>query len=609
MRLNRLLSLFVFASLIASMVFAHVPNNTRAAPFTITVQGSVFNATGVPAPIGTDVNITIYDGAVLNGVYQAKVLDSFGFYYNDSVSADNGFIISVNASFDSFFDYSNDTVMAGDANYVIHLGQVIYGASISAPADDEGLPGTTITYMFTVENEGNVKDKYDLSILSQSGWPVSIIDSYQTGILMPGESVFVNVSVTIPAEELAHDTDTITLRAESVLDPGNAGTATATTTVLLSPGVEVIPSPTASGYPGDAVTMMFQVKNLGNGQDSFHLTASIDDPGWQFNMEPASDTALLASNKRAYINITVQVPVDSLYNDYALVNLRAESNADSSVSDEEDQMISTLHAAGLELTGPDSAIKGHPGGIAQATLSLKNTGNGPDTFTFIVSATPDWDLDMATGTLAGVRYGEARNFTVDLIIPTSASIGEEVEIEVTASSASDASKTDSVTYIIQVVANREPVAVISSPENGANYTTNDTIVFNGSASHDPEHDELVFNWTSSIDGNLGTSAEFTAKLTAGTHIITLTVDDGFGGRDQKTVTITVTVPDDSGTPGGDSPNNIYFLLLAIIIITIIVFFIGSRFRKKPETDGDYVEPSGDEAEREKWRRKRNAAGE
>ncbi|MCK4758021.1 MAG: hypothetical protein KAS67_06195, partial [Thermoplasmata archaeon] len=216
MRPSRFLVIMVISALLASLSFSTISNNTRAAPFTITVQGNVFDAAGVPAPIGTDVNITVYDGAAINGVYQAKVLDSSGFYYNDSVSADNGFNISVNASFASFFGYSNDTVVSGDASYVIHLGQVIYGASITAPADGDGLPGDTIIYMFKVTNNGNVKDRYALSLTSQSGWLSSIVGSDQTDILMPGESAFVNVSVTIPVDALADDTDAITLRAESV---------------------------------------------------------------------------------------------------------------------------------------------------------------------------------------------------------------------------------------------------------------------------------------------------------------------------------------------------------------------------------------------------------
>lgn len=591
MRSRRFLAVIVISALLASLSFFPISNNTRAASFTITVQGNVFDAAGVPAPIGTDVNITVYDGAAINGVYQAKVLDSSGFYYNDSVSADNGFNISVNATFDSYFDYSNDTVVSGDASYVIHLGQVIYGASIIAPADGAGMSGDTITYMFKITNNGNVKDRYDLSLTSQSGWLASIVGSDQTDILMPGESAFVNVSVTIPVGALADDSDVITLLAESILDPGNIGTATTTTTVLLSAGVVVIPSPAASGKPGEAVTMFFVVKNTGNGPDSYHLTSWVDDAEWLLNMESAADTAIILPGILVFVNITVNVPDYSLFGAYTFVTLKAESNSNPSIYDQKDQLIRTLQNSSVALYNPYSTPSSHPSGMAIASLSLRNTGNGLDSFTLTATAPQGWDYQIVPASISMMAVWEFRNFTMEIDIPSDALIGDALVFTVTATSTYDAAASDTIAFSVEVTSNYAPVAVITSPTDNSEFNTSQLLTFNGTASHDPDNDALDFNWTSSIDGNLGNSSYFTDKLSEGTHTITLTVDDGFGGSDQETVTVTITASDGSGGEDNDDAvtNNTYILLLALVLIALIILFLASKSRKRPEPDGEDLE--------------------
>jgi len=88
--------------------------------------------------------------------------------------------------------------------------------------------------------------------------------------------------------------------------------------------------------------------------------------------------------------------------------------------------------------------------------------------------------------------------------------------------------------------NQPPTASIFSPSNGSTFTTLDTISFNGSQSSDPDGDALSYEWSSSKDGVLGTTATLSKKLSAGSHTISLKVSDGKGGQDTKSVNITVT---------------------------------------------------------------------
>ncbi|MDI6642310.1 MAG: PKD domain-containing protein, partial [Elusimicrobiota bacterium] len=89
--------------------------------------------------------------------------------------------------------------------------------------------------------------------------------------------------------------------------------------------------------------------------------------------------------------------------------------------------------------------------------------------------------------------------------------------------------------------NRAPTAVISSPLNNSKHATSDSISFDATDSYDPDNDILTYTWSSNIDGIIGYTKSFSAKLSAGTHTITLTVTDG-SLSDTKQITITVEKP-------------------------------------------------------------------
>jgi len=88
--------------------------------------------------------------------------------------------------------------------------------------------------------------------------------------------------------------------------------------------------------------------------------------------------------------------------------------------------------------------------------------------------------------------------------------------------------------------NTAPSASISSPGNGANYSSGATIGFSGSAS-DAQDGNLTshLTWSSSIDGQIGTGGSFSRSLSSGTHTITAAVADSGGLTNSSSVTITV----------------------------------------------------------------------
>jgi len=98
---------------------------------------------------------------------------------------------------------------------------------------------------------------------------------------------------------------------------------------------------------------------------------------------------------------------------------------------------------------------------------------------------------------------------------------------------------NAVTDSCKVRVHRAPIAIIASPEDGKTYMSDESITFDGSDSSDPDGTSLTYHWTSNIQGDIGTDAEFSRTLHYGMHRIALTVTDADGASNSTYVTIIV----------------------------------------------------------------------
>lgn len=116
---------------------------------------------------------------------------------------------------------------------------------------------------------------------------------------------------------------------------------------------------------------------------------------------------------------------------------------------------------------------------------------------------------------------------------------------------------DMYTAAITAVVNQPPTAD-AGPDQTVECTGpgGASVTLDGSGSSDPDGDPLTFTWT----GPFGTASGPTPTVTLplGTHIITLTVDDGNGGTSSDTVTVNVvdTTPPNITTVTA-SPNSLW----------------------------------------------------
>jgi subtilisin-like proprotein convertase family protein/subtilisin family serine protease len=87
-------------------------------------------------------------------------------------------------------------------------------------------PGTTVTYLVTVENGGDVADTYDLA--AAGVWAATL--SQDSVTLQPGETADVTVQVTIPGDAEDEDADVTTVTATSTGDGSITDSVSLTTT-------------------------------------------------------------------------------------------------------------------------------------------------------------------------------------------------------------------------------------------------------------------------------------------------------------------------------------------------------------------------------------------
>lgn len=99
---------------------------------------------------------------------------------------------------------------------------------------------------------------------------------------------------------------------------------------------------------------------------------------------------------------------------------------------------------------------------------------------------------------------------------------------------------NALTLSVNAPANATPSVTISSPANGSTFAAGASVTVTGSAA-DAEDGDLTggLNWTSSLDGAIGSGSSATWSPSEGTHTITGSVADSGGKTGSSSITITV----------------------------------------------------------------------
>ncbi len=291
------------------------------------------------------------------------------------------------------------------------------------------LPGTTVTYCFTVTNSGNVTFTTHDLVDDQLG---VLLDDLPF-VLNPGAETNLLASTMISAT-------VVNTAVWTASDGENSAEASATATVeVVAPGAIFSPASHEVGAPGATVTHTFTLTNNGNITDSFTLTVSGNT--WMTTLlEPSPVT--LGPGEASQLGVIVAIPQTPAVRDVVIASdvftLTATANLVPSVSASVNGETAAQVNVGVMLSG-DSLVTGLWGDTITHTIQVTNLGSYTDTFTLTLG-------DHAWFTIVGpssvmLGPGQTGQTTVAVTLET---IGSDAVV-LTAASALDPTTTASAT--------------------------------------------------------------------------------------------------------------------------------------------------------------------
>jgi len=203
-----------------------------------------------------------------------------------------------------------------------------------------------------------------------------------------------------------------------------------------------VPVAIGSGVPGEDVSFDINLTNTGNTRDLYTLSRQEPPEGWSARLDKSFMDLL--PGRVGTVKLIVTIPIDAIAGTTAPVNVTMTSSGNSTytVTVSTQTFVEDMHALAVNLLQQQVDVV--PGAEATFNFTLRNLGNGPDTFrvNVVQTAGPSEgvSLILPRTTFTVPHAGEVEGtFTVALDIRKvqELPVGEAVSFSVRASSVND----------------------------------------------------------------------------------------------------------------------------------------------------------------------------
>lgn len=171
-----------------------------------------------------------------------------------------------------------------------------------SPNYQSGLPRDQLTYIVDIKNNENIDVDYYSIVTDNLGWKLAF--SFKEITIGPSEEVWAVLKVTIPENAIGSTDDNVTVTIIAVDNTvSNSANCLAHVNIIRGVTLSIMPGEN-SGPPGATLKYVINVKNTGDVEDNYGLTA-IDDAGWTIEILPQSLIVPPLGSENAVLNVTV----------------------------------------------------------------------------------------------------------------------------------------------------------------------------------------------------------------------------------------------------------------------------------------------------------------
>jgi uncharacterized repeat protein (TIGR01451 family) len=272
----------------------------------------------------------------------------------------------------------------------------------------KGDPGTKVVFKVNVTNLGPDSDTIDLVVSGKNpAWASLAQDSAQLGA---GASQSIDLTITIPSNAVPEAFDykvTGTLKSNTNRTKSMNFTLTVGQIYKLEISSLLAENSTS---PGGVVGYVVKLKNTGTGNDTIQLSAQNYSTWITFS----KSSTTLAPDQTDNITVTVTVPSKPLPSkgDYQ-IGILAKSIGNESVTANMTLVMTVKQVYGVEVTSNVSVSYVDPGKSVSYNITVKNTGNGKDSFSLTKSGE---HIDWVTFSSSSITVDGLQSSSVTLTV-------------------------------------------------------------------------------------------------------------------------------------------------------------------------------------------------